>query len=36
MATANKKKMVQWDPTDVKAELLKKYPPRWPANAPSR
>ncbi len=28
MATATKKKMVQWDPADVKAELLKKYPPK--------
>jgi nitrogenase molybdenum-iron protein alpha chain len=28
MATAIKKKLVQWDPTDVKAELLKKYPPK--------
>ncbi|MFP7755497.1 nitrogenase molybdenum-iron protein alpha chain [Thermodesulfobacteriota bacterium B35] len=27
MATAEEK-MVQWDPTDVKAELLKKYPPK--------
>ena len=26
MATATKKKMVQWDPTDIKAELLAKYP----------
>jgi nitrogenase molybdenum-iron protein alpha chain len=23
-----KKKMVQWDPTDIKAELLTKYPPK--------
>ncbi|MEN8232254.1 MAG: nitrogenase molybdenum-iron protein alpha chain [Thermodesulfobacteriota bacterium] len=28
MATATKKKLVQWDPTDVKEELLKKYPPK--------
>ncbi|MCF8057138.1 MAG: nitrogenase molybdenum-iron protein alpha chain [Desulfocapsa sp.] len=28
MATATKKKMVQWEPADVKAELLKKYPPK--------
>lgn len=28
MATATKKKMVQWKPADVKAELLKKYPPK--------
>ena len=28
MATAEKKKLVQWDPTDVKAELIKKYPPK--------
>jgi nitrogenase molybdenum-iron protein alpha chain len=28
MATTTKKKMVQWDPADVKAELLKKYPPK--------
>lgn len=28
MATATKNKMVQWDPADVKAELLKKYPPK--------
>jgi nitrogenase molybdenum-iron protein alpha chain len=28
MATATKKKMVQWDPADVKAELIKKYPPK--------
>ena len=28
MATATKKKLVQWDPADVKAELLKKYPPK--------
>ena len=28
MATAIKKKMVQWEPADVKAELLKKYPPK--------
>ncbi len=26
MTTATKKKLVQWDPVDVKAELLKKYP----------
>ena len=25
MATA-KKKLVQWEPTDIKKELLKKYP----------
>lgn len=28
MATATKKNMVQWEPTDVKAELLTKYPPK--------
>ena len=28
MATTTKKKMVQWDPTDVKTELLEKYPPK--------
>jgi nitrogenase molybdenum-iron protein alpha chain len=28
MATAIKKKLVQWDPVDIKAELLKKYPPK--------
>ncbi len=28
MATATNTKMVQWDPADVKAELLKKYPPK--------
>ncbi len=28
MATATKKKMVQWEPADIKAELLKKYPPK--------
>ena len=28
MATATKNKLVQWDPTDVKEELLKKYPPK--------
>ncbi|MDH3347928.1 MAG: nitrogenase molybdenum-iron protein alpha chain [Desulfobulbaceae bacterium] len=28
MSTMTKKKMVQWDPTDVKAELLAKYPPK--------
>ena len=28
MATATKKKLVQWDATDVKAELLAKYPPK--------
>ena len=28
MATATKKKMVQWDATDIKAELLSKYPPK--------
>ncbi|MBA3014110.1 MAG: nitrogenase molybdenum-iron protein alpha chain [Proteobacteria bacterium] len=26
MATAMKKKLVQWDPVDVKAQLLEKYP----------
>ena len=26
MSTATKKKLVQWDPTEVKKELLKKYP----------
>ncbi len=28
MATSTASKMVQWTPTDVKAELLKKYPPK--------
>ena len=28
MATATKKKLVQWDASDIKAELLKKYPPK--------
>lgn len=28
MATATKKKLVQWDATDIKAELLSKYPPK--------
>ncbi|MBU0945106.1 MAG: nitrogenase molybdenum-iron protein alpha chain [Proteobacteria bacterium] len=28
MVTASKKKMVQWEPADIKAELLKKYPPK--------
>jgi len=28
MATTTKKKMVQWDPTDIKTELLEKYPPK--------
>jgi nitrogenase molybdenum-iron protein alpha chain len=28
MTTAIKKKLVQWDPADVKEELLKKYPPK--------
>ncbi|MFH1218172.1 MAG: nitrogenase molybdenum-iron protein alpha chain [Pseudomonadota bacterium] len=28
MATKTKKKMVQWEPTDIKAELIKKYPPK--------
>ncbi|MDH3360672.1 MAG: nitrogenase component I subunit alpha, partial [Desulfobulbaceae bacterium] len=28
MATTVKKKLVQWDPTDVKAELIAKYPPK--------
>ena len=28
MATTTKKKMVQWDATDIKAELLSKYPPK--------
>ena len=28
MATATNKKLVQWDPSEVKAELLKKYPPK--------
>ena len=28
MATATNKKLVQWDPVDVKEELLKKYPPK--------
>lgn len=26
MATAEK--LVQWEPTDIKAELIKKYPPK--------
>ncbi|MFI3272740.1 MAG: nitrogenase molybdenum-iron protein alpha chain [Pseudomonadota bacterium] len=25
---ATKQKLVQWDPTDIKAEMLKKYPPK--------
>ncbi len=28
MATATKKKMVQWGPADIKADLLKRYPPK--------
>jgi len=28
MATASKKKLVRWNPTDIKAELLEKYPPK--------
>ena len=28
MATVTKKKLVQWEPADVKEELLKKYPPK--------
>ncbi len=28
MATASKKKLVQWEPSDIKAELIKKYPPK--------
>lgn len=28
MATATKKKLVQWEPADLKAELLEKYPPK--------
>jgi nitrogenase molybdenum-iron protein alpha chain len=28
MATVTKKKLVQWDPTEVKEELLKQYPPK--------
>ena len=28
MATATQKKLVQWEPADIKAELLKKYPPK--------
>ncbi|MEA3546391.1 MAG: nitrogenase molybdenum-iron protein alpha chain [Thermodesulfobacteriota bacterium] len=28
MATMSKKKFVQWDPADVKKELLSKYPPK--------
>ena len=28
MATATKKKLVQWEPADIKAELLEKYPPK--------
>lgn len=28
MTKAAKKKMVQWEPTDIKAELIAKYPPK--------
>ncbi len=28
MTTATEKKLVQWDPADIKKELLKKYPPK--------
>ena len=28
MATTTKEKLVQWDPADVKAQLLEKYPPK--------
>lgn len=28
MATATKKKLVQWEPSDIKAELIEKYPPK--------
>ncbi|MCK4775949.1 MAG: nitrogenase molybdenum-iron protein alpha chain, partial [Candidatus Krumholzibacteria bacterium] len=28
MATSKNKKLVQWDPSEVKAELLKMYPPK--------
>jgi len=28
MATATKKKLVQWEPADIKGELLEKYPPK--------
>jgi len=28
MATTTKKKLVQWDPTDIKAEMIAKYPPK--------
>ncbi len=28
MATTAKKKLVQWDPTDIKAEMIAKYPPK--------
>ena len=28
MATTTRKKTVQWDPHDIKAEMLKKYPPK--------
>ena len=28
MVTKSKNKAVQWDPADIKAELLKKYPPK--------
>lgn len=29
-------KLVQWNPTDIKAELIKSIRPRWPVNAPNR
>ncbi|MCL7486729.1 MAG: nitrogenase molybdenum-iron protein alpha chain [Desulfobulbaceae bacterium] len=28
MATTTKKKLVQWEPADIKTELLEKYPPK--------
>ena len=28
MATKTKEKLVKWDPADIKAELLTKYPPK--------
>ena len=28
MTTTAKKKMVQWEPTDIKEEMLAKYPPK--------
>ena len=32
MATTTRKKTVQWDPHDIKAEMLKKYPPNVVVN----